>query len=113
MPAGGTYSGGSWLAFPLALSAVPDEPFGGDIGAATWWHDADHVPVGRGDTPDHAYADLTRRLEAIEPARTHHAVSELSGNMSTWELRWPSGEVTLIDWSWRGENRGPVRQDPA
>lgn len=107
---GGTYSGGCWLAFPLDPSAVPGDPSGDDLAAVSWWSELGDLPVGRGDTPDQAYADLARRLEAIEPARRYPAASERSGDMWTWELRWPNGEVTIIDRCWRGENRGPRRQ---
>jgi hypothetical protein len=105
----GTYSGAPWLAFPLNPSDVPDEPSGGDIIAATWWAQAGDVPVGRGDTPDHAHADLLRRLEAIEPAHKHPPASKLSNETWTWELRWPSGKKTTAFRSWRGENSGPRR----
>jgi hypothetical protein len=106
---GGVYSGGQWLAFPLEPYDVPDEPSGDDITAVSWWDQARDIPVGRGDTPDHAHADLVRRLEAIEPARRHPPASELSGETWTWELRWPSGQVTIVHRSWRGENCGPRR----
>jgi hypothetical protein len=104
---GGTYSGGSWLAFPLDPSAVPDGPFGGDVFAAAWWDEHSVLPVGRGGSPDLAYDDLARRLEAIRPTRTHEPVSELSAAMWTWELRWPTGQVTTISRFWRGEGCGP------
>lgn len=73
---GGTYSGGAWLAFPLHPSEVPDDPFGGDVFAATWWDElGDRVPVGRGDSPSGAYDDLVgglrqsdRRGHTVRPA---------------------------------------------
>lgn len=105
----GTYSGAPWLAFPLQPPDVPDEPSGGDIIAASWWDQAGDAPVGRGDTPDHAHADLLRRLEVIEPARKRPPVSELSGETWEWQLRWPSGKVTVAFRSWRGANSGPCR----
>lgn len=107
---GGTYSGGYWLAFPLSPPAVPDGPFGDDLTAASWWEDLGDLPVGRGGAPNEAYADLVRRLEAIEPARTYPAASELSGDMWAWELRWPTGEMTMIDRCWRGKDQGPRPQ---
>ncbi len=104
---GGTYSGGPWLAFPLEPSDVPGEASGDDITAVTWWDKAADMPIGRGDTPDHAHADLVRRLEVIDPAHRYPPTSDLSGEMWTWELRWPSGQVTIADRCWRGENSGP------
>jgi len=104
---GGVYSGGAWLAFPLDTSAVPEGPFSGDVLAAAWWDQVGDVPVGRGGSPDQAYDDLVRRLEAIRPTRIHEPASELSGTMWDWELRWPAGHVTTVSRSWRGEGRGP------
>ena len=104
---GGAYSGGAWLAFPLEMSAVPDGPFEGDMSAAEWWDEVGDMPVGRGDSPDKAFHDLVRRLEAIRPTRIHESASELSGTWWDWELRWPAGRVTTVSRSWRGEGRGP------
>jgi len=104
---GGTYSGGAWLAFPLDPYAVPDGPFGGDLVANGWWGDLGEVPVGRGETPDRAYDDLSRRLEALRPAQTIQPRSELSGAMWTWELHWPGGRATTVSRSWRGDGLGP------
>jgi hypothetical protein len=62
----GTYSGGRWTAWNMHRHQIPDEPDGGDITAVDFWLKAggsDNQPlVGRGDTPDEAYADLKRRL---------------------------------------------------
>jgi len=104
---GGTYSGGAWLAFPLDPYAVPGGPFGGDLVANGWWGDLGDVPVGRGETPDRAYDDLSRRLEALRPARTIQPRGELSGAMWTWELDWPGGRATTVSRSWRGDGLGP------
>ncbi len=67
-------------------------------------------PIGRGDRPDLAYEDLARRLEGIQPTRKYEPVSDLSGEMWTWELHWPTGQVTTIDRAWRGEGSGPHRR---
>jgi len=83
---GGTYSGGAWLAFPLDPNTVPGGPFGGDVFANDWWAELGDVPVGRGESPDRAYDDLSRRLEAMQPAQMIEPRSELSGSMWTWEL---------------------------
>jgi len=104
---GGTYSGGAWLAFPLHPSAVPDGPFGGDLLANHWWRELGDVPVGRARTPDQAYEDLSRRLEAIRPMQTMKPRNEFSGSMWTWELHWPAGQVTTVARSWRGNSLGP------
>jgi len=104
---GGTYSGGVWLAFPLNPSVVPDGPFGGDVFANAWWAELGDVPVGRGETPDRAYDDLSQRLEAMRPAQTIEPRNEFTGAMWTWELHWPSGQMTTVSRSWRGEVLGP------
>lgn len=39
------------------------------------------------------------------PATTSPPVTALSGEMWTWELRWPFGRVTIVDRCWRGEAR--------
>jgi hypothetical protein len=104
---GGTYSGGAWLALPLDPSEVPDEPFGGDAFAATWWHGLGDVPVGRGDSPTAAYDDLARRLEAIRPTQIYGSADTLGGAMCSWALRWPGGRVIAVSRMWRGEDRGP------
>jgi hypothetical protein len=103
----GTYSGGMWLAFPLSPPVVPDGPFGGDVFANDWWAELGDVPVGRGETPDRAYDDLSRRLEAIRPTHTIEPRGEFTGAMWTWELNWPSGQMTTVSRSWRGEGLGP------
>lgn len=104
---GGVYSGGAWLAFPLDTTAVPDGPFSGDVPAATWWADAGDMPIGRGGSPDEAYANLVRRPEAIPPTRIYEPASELNGTTWDWQLRWPAGHVTIVSRSWRGDGRGP------
>lgn len=105
----GTYSGGQWLAFPLPPSAVPADPFGTDTVAAAWWAGVAGLPVGRGDTPDTAHADLVARLEAIQPTNRYPAYSKTGGEMWSWELQWPSGDLSIVDRSWRGAGRGPHR----
>jgi hypothetical protein len=106
---GGTYSQGSWLAFPCDAWDVPRSPFEDDVTAATFWSDAEHagLQVGLGTAPSAAHDDLVRRLEAIAPIRTHGPKSEGSGPMSTWEIRWPGGRSSIIDRCWRGAGSGP------
>ena len=104
---GGTYSGGEWLAFPCEPWEVPLGPFSDVLEAATWWGDADAVPIGLGPTPDAAYADLFRRLKAVEPVRKYPPKSEYSGWMWTWELKWPDDQRRIVDRSWRGSDMGP------
>ena len=69
------------------------------------------LPVGRGDTPDRADRNLIC-LEAVEPARTHPKTSELSGEMWTRELRWPTTEVPQISCSILEVMAGPGAEDP-
>lgn len=40
---------------------------GGDVFAASWWQEHDGFPIGRGDSPDHAYADLRAGLRPPLP----------------------------------------------
>ena len=87
---------------------MPDDPFGGDTFAATWWEDAEGLPIGRGRTPDDAVADLVKRLEAIPPEKKVPAKSELGQTMWKWTLTWPSGQSFVVTRMWRGDGRGPV-----
>ena len=67
---GGTYEGGlgscTWLCFPVSpdeLSAPSWQDWeGSDIECMYWWKQADRDgwPIGRGASPDAAYADLIR-----------------------------------------------------
>lgn len=60
---GGVYEGGPWAAFSVASPAsVPEDAFGGDAIAATWWG-APTMPVGVGDSPDDAHARLEHVLD--------------------------------------------------
>ena len=73
---GGTYSGGSWIAYVPTDNdlALPDAAFAGDVECARWWlaDGAEHPDtnrIGRGETPHHAIADLDRRWrQAGSPA---------------------------------------------
>jgi hypothetical protein len=58
---GGTYEPGRWLAFPLDPSRIPPAFAGEDVECMSFWSDYDE-PVGGGDSPDDAYADLHRQL---------------------------------------------------
>jgi hypothetical protein len=59
---GGTYSGGTWLAFN-----AHEEPGGatsGDNECADFFDDADQrMPIGRGETPNEALADLAGKVK--------------------------------------------------
>jgi len=55
--------------------------------ANEWRAELGDVPVGRGATPDRAFDDLARRLEAIRPAHTMEPRGEFSGAMWTYEVR--------------------------
>lgn len=62
---GGGASGGKWLAFRLEPWALHNEDcFAGDMDALNYWDEANRQgwPIGRGDSPDAAYADLLDRL---------------------------------------------------
>ena len=58
---GGTYEGGSWLAFPCDHEEVPSEAFDDDCTCAAWWASDSSKLVGRGNTPTAAYDDLLAR----------------------------------------------------
>jgi hypothetical protein len=56
---GGSYSGGPWVAYPLF--AEPEGPSGQDHEATAFWDayaSAPAQPIGVGETPDEALADL-------------------------------------------------------
>lgn len=62
---GGCYEGGEWLAFAF----LPDdnEAFSGDNPCMNWWEAREDMPIGRGDTPNDALADLKARVEKGPP----------------------------------------------
>jgi hypothetical protein len=105
---GGTYSGGRWCAFPSNPQDVPPDPSWDDSSAAGWWADAEGLPVGRGDTPDLAYADLVRRLETIPPDEQSPPSSRLGQTIWKWNVTWPSGQQALVIRMWRGDGQGPL-----
>jgi hypothetical protein len=60
----GVYEGARWVAFPFhaaALAWEADGWDGDDMEAVDYWSSSRAVVVGRGATPDEAYADLERR----------------------------------------------------
>lgn len=58
------YSGGKWLAFNLHNWNLPSEIYSSDVPCLEFWHgDASkEYPIGRGDSPEEAYKDLTDKL---------------------------------------------------
>ena len=66
----GAYEGGDWVAFALHPEDIPEDATSDDITASDFWGldgESDETRfVGRGATPDEAYADLLRRLKGDE-----------------------------------------------
>lgn len=60
----GTYSEGQWLAFPLEHYEVPRDVDGVDLACACFW-DEYEGPVGKGDTPEDAFANLVEIVTAL------------------------------------------------
>lgn len=59
----GVYSGGEYTAWNLNYWEIPDGPDWGDVECLIFWDNADNdYLIGRGETPDAAIADLTRRI---------------------------------------------------
>lgn len=56
---GGCYSGAKWHAWNL--QSVPDGASSGDVECSMFW-DSNDEPVGKGNTPDEAYADLLNKF---------------------------------------------------
>ena len=56
---GGAYEGGKWLAW-IGDHEWLDDHAGDDISCLNFWDDYRMAPIGRGDTPDQALADLHR-----------------------------------------------------
>ena len=56
---GGTYEGGKWLAW-IGDHEWLDEHHGCDIECLHFWDDYQMAPIGRGNAPDEALADLHR-----------------------------------------------------
>ena len=59
--------------------------------AYSWLRSRGTFPIGFGQTPDDAYADLIRRLLALEPARRFEPTLD-GGYSLEWELEWPDGQ---------------------
>ena len=61
------------------------------------------------DSPDEAFHDLARRLEAIQPTRVNKPNSGRDRTWWHWELRRPTrlgrerGRVTTVSRTWRGK----------
>jgi hypothetical protein len=61
----GTYSGAQWLALNLDPCDIPDEIGGDDPTETIFWreHDDMKLPVGKGNNPDEAIADLKEKVK--------------------------------------------------
>lgn len=60
---GGCYSGGRWVAFPLAQEEIPEEAMGEDVECARFW-DGYNEPFGLGAWPDEAWDNLIYEIQA-------------------------------------------------
>lgn len=58
----GAYSGGKWTAWNCEPGEIPEGPFADDVGCASFWAD-NRTPVGIGESPEAAIADLNRKIE--------------------------------------------------
>lgn len=58
----GSYSGGKWTAWNCEPGEIPEGPFEDDVGCAYFWAD-NRTPVGIGESPEAAIADLVRKIE--------------------------------------------------
>ena len=63
---GGAYEGGEWVAFPLNVYALPDGWDASDVPCWVFWDSVASQIIGRGSTPNEAYADLVNRSECKE-----------------------------------------------
>lgn len=56
----GCYSGGKWLAIQCINENIPDEIGASDPDEEMFWreHNDNKLPIGKGNTPDEALADL-------------------------------------------------------
>ena len=66
---GGIYEGARWMAWPGEPEWL-DEHQSGDDECETFWMDYGSAPIGRGDTPNDALADLARICRAGREAFT-------------------------------------------
>ncbi|MCJ0868111.1 hypothetical protein [Streptomyces sp. AP-93] len=62
---GGTYEGGRWVAFPVPPDRVPDAAFGDD-NTCQEFYIKPPFPVGAGDSPEAARADLEAKRAAFD-----------------------------------------------
>jgi hypothetical protein len=56
---GGAYEGGKWIAW-IGDHEWLDDHMGDDVSCPGFWDDYRMAPIGRGDTPNEALADLHR-----------------------------------------------------
>ena len=59
----GVYSQGKWTAWPIGIQHIPLAQDDGDSECNIFWDQYDK-PVGKGDTPDKAFADLVEVLKS-------------------------------------------------
>ncbi len=64
---GGSYEPGPWLAFPLQPYELPGDWDASDVPCAEFWGSHDE-PVGAGESPDGALANLAVKLGAGQGA---------------------------------------------
>lgn len=62
---GGTYSGAAWTAWPYPEYQIPEYAQAGDVECRDFWEDHKDFPIGRGNTPNEALADLRQRMEKL------------------------------------------------
>lgn len=73
----GVYEDAPWLAFPCDVEWLTNnEDWNGDDGDAQffWWQEYANAPIGRGQTPDAALADLTKRINLLPTTVSPRAV---------------------------------------
>ena len=67
----GTYEGARWLAFPIGADDLADSDYAAeDIECMLFFEECKErkLPIGRGETPDNAMADLRARFSLTNPS---------------------------------------------
>lgn len=62
----GTYSGGLYVAFPLAYYDIPTDGPEGDDGECMLFWQENKIPYGVGNTPDNAFNNLKVKMTLMQ-----------------------------------------------
>lgn len=62
----GSFSGAPWIAYRLSYFQLPDELDAGDEECHDFWEEEDKSLIGFGQTPQEAYDNLKKKIQAFQ-----------------------------------------------